>query len=415
MKRFASFLIFLAAAHTAFAQDFSLEEAWRSARTNYPLIKKYDLIKKSTDYSLQNANKAYLPQFSIGGQATYQSDVTRIPANIPGVKEISKDQYKLQGELSQLLYDGGTSHAQKEIVKAGELAQLQNIEVNMLSVKERVTDIYFGILLLEEQLAQNKIRRETLSASLKKAEAAYANGTSYKSNVNELQAELLNVDMNAKELSSDNKAFRDMLGLLTGKTIDENTRLSKPVSFRPDENINRPELKLFDLQKSVYDAQKKKLQADWMPRLSAFVQGGYGRPGLNMLDNNFNLFAMGGLRLAFPINNLYNWKNNVKMTELNKRQLDTDKEIFMINTKTTLQKQLRDQEKFTALLGEDDKIIALRQEVMKAAEAQLDNQVITVSEFINKLNAANLASQTKFLHELQLLKSIYTYQNAAGN
>lgn len=396
------------------AQQLTLDEAYALARTNYPAIKKLDLINQSTKYSLQNAGMAYLPQFSINGQATYQSEVTKIPMTLPGVKEMSKDQYKIVGEVNQLLYDGGAVSAQKEILKATEAVQLQNIDVTMQSVKERITDMYFGVLLMDEQLAQNKLRKESLEAALRKAEAAYANGVSFKSNVNELKAEVLNVDMNAMEIKTEQNAYKDMLSQLIGKQIDEGTILVKPGTLPDFSGINRPEVKMFDLQKNVYNAQKKKLQSDWMPKISAFAQGGYGRPGLNMLSDNFEPFAIGGIRFTFPLNNMYSWKNNLKINEINQRQLEADKETFLVNTNATLQKQLRDQQKYEALIKEDDKIIELREEITKSAQAQLDNNVITVSEFITKLNAEHQARQVKHLHQLQLLKAKYNFSNTSG-
>ena len=407
-----SFILF---AQPAFTQQLTLEDAWQLAKVNYPLIKKNEMIKESAKFSLQNVGKAFLPQFTINGQATYQSDVTSIPIAMPGINEMSKDQYRLAGEVSQLLYDGGSVNAQKEILKATEAVQLQNIEVSMQSVKERITDIYFGILLLEEQLAQTKLRRSSLEAALKKAEAAYKNGVSFKSNVTELKAEILAVNMNDIEIISERRAYMEMLSKITGEPIQGNTVFVKPATL-PDFNaINRPEVKFFDTQKTVYEAQKKKLQADWMPKISAFAQGGYGRPGLNMLNNNFAPFALGGVRFSFPINNVYTWKNNLKIVELNQRQLEAEKEAFLINTNATLQKQLQDQHKYEALIAEDEKLIELRQEITKSAQAQLENNVITVSEFINKLNAEHQARQIKYMHQLQLLKAKYNYLITSGN
>jgi outer membrane protein TolC len=417
MKKIYLTILSFMALSGAMAQTFTLEDAWQAAKANYPAIKKYGLIKKSTEYSLQNANRAYLPQFSLGGQATYQSDVTKIPISLPNIKiqEMSKDQYKIQAEVSQLIYDGGAINAQKEILKATEAAQLQNIEITMQSVKERVSDIFFGILLLDEQLEQTRLKKESLEASLKKADAAYANGAGFKSNVNELKAEILSANMTAIEIKSAQQGYKDMLFLLTRKEITEKTTFVKPAPTAISTGIHRPELTLFDVQKNLYDAQRKKLHSEWMPKFSAFVQGGYGRPGLNMLNNDFAAFAIGGIRFSFPINSIYNWKNNTKMIELNKEQLDTDKETFLLNTHLSLQKQSRETEKYKNLLTEDDSMIELRKAVATAARSQLDNNVITVSEFIQKLNAQYLAMQMKSLHELQYIQSSYNYSNISGN
>lgn len=407
--------LLLATIHIAAAQQLSLEEAWRLGRENYPAIKKYNLIKAVNDYTLQNAAKAYLPQFSANAQATWQTEVTRIPVAIPGIKEMNKDQYRLQAEATQLIYDGGAVKAQQALQSANTAVQLQGIEVAMHTIKERITEIYFGILLMDEQLAQQKLRTEVLESTLKKAEAALANGVSYRSNVQELKAELLNAQMVAHEIKTDQRGYKDMLAKLLGATIHEETTFVKPATVNVSDEINRAELKLYDLQKAVYDTQKKKLHSDWMPKISAFVQGGYGRPGLNMLDNNFSPYAIGGIRLSFPVSNLYTRENNLKIIELNKQQLEADREAFILNTDINLQKQASEIKKYESLILEDDKIIEIRKSVTASAQAQLDNNVITVTEFITKLNAEYAARQTKYLHQLQLLKAKYNYNNTSGN
>lgn len=402
--------------NTCFAQTLTLEDAFELARKNYPAIQKNELIKKATDFSLQNVSKAYLPQVSVSGQATYQSEVTSIPLNMPSIQEMSKDQYRIQAEVSQLLYDGGNIQAQKDLIKANEAVQEQAIEVTMQNVNEKITDMYFGVLMLDEQLKQNNLRRESLNSALKKAEAAYANGVSYKSNVNELKAELLNVDMSDIEIKSNQQAYKDMLGEMIGQNITEAQTFTFPQNISTEAlTLNRPEVKLYDLQKNVYEVQKKKYNAEWMPKVSAFVQGGYGRPGLNMLNNDFSPFAIGGIRFSFPINSLYTYKNNIKIAELNQQQLEVDKENFIVNNNLQLKQKQREIEKYQALINEDDKIIELRQSVTQSAQAQLDNNVITVSEFIAKLNAEHLARQTKYLHQLQLLKSKYNLSKTLGN
>lgn len=396
------------------AQTLTIDEAWAQAANNYPAIKKLDLIKKATAYSMQNVSTSYLPQLSIGGQATYQSAVTKVPVTMPNIKEMSKDQYRIQADVSQLIYDGGIVKAQKDILKAGEAVQLQSIEVTMQQVKERVAELYFGILLFDEQLVQYRLRKETLEASLQKAEALLENGVNFKSNVNELKAEILNADMGAIEMRSEQRGFKDMLALMTGNEIADAVVFVKPAIIHTNGILARPELRLFEFQKNTFDAQKKKLQSEWMPKVSAFAQGGYGRPGLNMLDNSFQPFAIGGIRLSFPINSLYTYKNNLKIIDINKQQIDADKETFVLSTNAMLKKQQKEIDKFQLLMKEDDKLVALRQSITQAAQAQLDNNVITVTEFITKLNAEYLAKQTKMLHQLQLLKSSYNYQITSG-
>jgi outer membrane protein TolC len=410
-----SAVIFILFSQLCVAQTLTLEEVFQLARQNYPLIQKQDLIQQSTKYSLENAAKLFLPQFTINGQATYQSEVTQIPINMPGVKALSKDQYRLQGEISQLIYDGGIIKNQKELLKANEAVQLQNTEVNLYAVKEKMAQLYFSILLFDAQLKQSNILKQNLIAALKKAEANLKEGIVFKSTVNELKAEILNTEMSETELRSDRKSYKEMLALFIGKSLNDDAEFIMPQQAEiSQKEIKRPELKLFDLQKNTLNLQEQKLKTNWHPRLSAFVQGGYGRPGLNMLNNNFSTWAMGGLRLNFPLNSLYTLKNDKTILDLNRKQIEKDEEIFLLNTKVSLQKENNDIEKYQELIRHDDKMILLREEIAKSAEAQLANGVITTSEYINKLNAENLARQMKNLHIIQLLKAKTDYQITVG-
>ena len=414
MKRILVIILMLMFSHQGFSQTFTLEEAFQLARQNYPLIQKQGLIQQATQYSLENASKAFLPQLGFSGQATYQSDVTSIPVAMPGVKEMAKDQYRVQGEVSQLIYDGGVIKNQKDLLRANEAVQLQNVEVSLNSLKERIAQLYFSVLLFDAQLKQRDIYKENLTGALKKAEENLKEGTTFKSSVNELKAEIINADITEAEIKSDRRGYKDMLAMFVGKPLSDETQFVVPSQKTMATTLNRPELRLFDLQKKSLDVQEQKLKTDWMPRVSAFVQGGYGRPGLNMLDPDFAPFAIGGVRFSFPLGSLYTYKNNKAIVDINRKQIEADKQTFILNTNALLQKENSDITKYRELMKQDDEVIALREEVTKSAQAQLANGVITTNEYINKLNAENLARQMKNLHMVQLLKAQTNYQTIAG-
>ncbi|MGH2646666.1 MAG: TolC family protein, partial [Ginsengibacter sp.] len=273
-------LFFTTIQSNAQTKQLTIEECYKLAKQNYPLIKKHDLIEKSASYSLENASKLYLPQFAVNGQASYQSqtiDFSKALPPIPGASfpTLSKDQYKIQAEVSQQIYDGGVSKNQKELILANDSIQQQSLEVSLNNIKDRVTQIYFSILLMSEQLKQNEIRKSDLQSALNKQTAALQNGTAFKSNVDELKAEVINVDMADIEFEANSKAYTNMLSLLIGETIDDNTELTEPEPAPVNPGINRPELKLFDLQKKSFDIKEKQLKSDYTPKLSAFVQGAY--------------------------------------------------------------------------------------------------------------------------------------------
>ncbi|MFY0255452.1 TolC family protein [Chitinophaga sp. 30R24] len=421
-KKMCCFLIFsvLSGQLPAQPRSLTLEECYTMARQNYPLIKQHDLIALSSRYSIENAGKLYLPQLTVSGQASYQSQTISFADVIPPLPglmlpQLSKDQYKIQAEITQQIYDGGFTRLQKESSKANEAIQQQQLEVNLYAIRDRVTQLYFSILLMEAQLKQNDIKKADLQSTTEKTQAALANGVAYHSNVDELKAEIVSSDMNATEFIANRKAYMKMLSLFINQPIDDSVVLTWPAPVLPQQGIHRPELTWYDVQKKAVDVEEKQLRSNYLPRLNAFLQGAYGRPTLNIVDNKFGPWWVGGVRLNWSLGSLYSLKNNRQLLNINRQNLDVSKETFLFNTYLSLEQQNQDVSKFAELINQDDDAIALRTSVKKSAQAQLDNGVITVHEFISKLNAENLAKQSRILHRIQLLQAQYNYKNTSGN
>lgn len=405
---------------SAQVNQLTIDSCYILARRHYPQIKKQDLIAKSFAYSLENASRVYLPQLTINGQATYQSQtidfrdvLPAAPAN--SIPTISKDQYKIQAEISQQIYDGGSTQNQKELIRANEAIRQQTLEVDLNTLKDRVNQVYFSILLMTEQLKQNEIRKTDLRGALDKANAAFKQGSGFRSNVDELKAELLNVDMTGIEFKSNRKAYLNMLSLLIGRPVDETTELQQPDPQPVVTEINRPELKRFDLQKETFNIREKQLKSEYLPKLNAFIQGAYGRPTLNFIDNAFGAWWMGGIRFNWSLGNLYSLKNNKALLAIDRQNQDIEKETFLFNTHLNLSQENVNINKYSALIQKDDSAISLRASVSLSAKAQLDNGVITVHEYINKLNDENLSRQLRILHHIQLLQALYNYKTTSGN
>ncbi|MEO6135943.1 MAG: TolC family protein [Ginsengibacter sp.] len=398
-------------------KTLSIEDVYHLARKNYPLTKQRDLIAKTKDYSLSNAAKGYLPVFSVNGQATYQSTVTSFPFQIPGlsIPEFNRDQYKFSAQADQIIYDGGIIKTQKETATANEILQQQNLEVQLYSFYDRVNQLFFGAILMDEQLQQNSLLQQDIQNGIDKAKALVANGVACRSSVDELSAQLLQTQQARVEFVATKKAFLDMLGLFLDAKLDESTILEKPAQPVLTDIVSRPELLAFDSQKKIYDLQGKLLKNQLKPRISFFAQGGYGRPGLNFLSNTFEWYYTGGLRLLWNFGSLYTLNNNQRLLEINRSSLDVQQETFLFNTKILQKQQHANVEKYDSLIQKDEAIIELRSSVKKAAYAQLENGVLTAHDYINQVNAEDHARQSKILHEIQILQAQYSYQNIVGN
>lgn len=417
LNKIAAGCFFIASPFMLSAQSnsFSLDTCFTLAKKNYPLVKQYDLIAKAKEYSLENITKGYLPQISINGQAAYQSDVTQLPKNIPGVPVLSKDQYKFYADINQPIYDGGITREQKKIQEANSIADQQELEVELYQLKDRINQLFFGILLIDEELKQNTLTKSDIQLGLYKINAQIANGAALRSNADVLKAELMKADQQTIELNSNRKTYTDMLGLFINKPLDENTIFIKPSGMVPSEGINRPELLMYDSKNKILDAQNNLLTAQNRPRLSFFVQGGFGRPAFNILSNNFDPFYIGGLRLIFPLSGFYSLKNNRELIHISQENIDIQKQTFLFNTHIAVKQENNDILKLQQFLKSDDEIISLRINVKKAALAQLENGVINSSDYLREVNAEDNARQNKILHEIQLLMAEYNEQNMTGN
>lgn len=398
-------------------KPLSIDSCYALARKNYPLAKQKDLVEKSRDYSVENAAKGFLPQLNFGGQATYQSAVTELPIHIPGVSipELSKDQYKVYGEVDQPLTDAITIKQQKDLLKASAAIEDQSLEVELYKLKDRINQLFFGALLIDEQLAQNELLKKDIESGISKTSAAVANGTSYKSNLSVLKAELLKNNQHAIELKASRKAYLEMLGLFIKRPLTEGTSLEKPAIKALSDNINRPELSLFESQKKSIDIQDKLLTSKNIPHLGLFFQEGYARPGLNFLTNKFDWYYIGGIRFSWSASGLYTLKKERKILNINRSLIDLQKDVFLFNTSLAVKQQTEEMKKLEDLIAVDSDIIALRTEVKDAANAQLENGVTTANDFLREVNAEDQARQNLLLHQIQLLIAQYNYQNTTGN
>jgi len=396
----------------------TLEECYALAQVQYPLSKKRDLIKKSSDFTIENLSKEYLPRFDMFAQASYQSEVTKVPIRTPGlnIPELNKDQYKLYGEVNQLLYDGGIIKQQKQVAAAQLKVQDQQLQVELYQLKERVANLYFGMLVFNEQLKQNELLKKDIQIGINTVSAQLKNGTAYRSSVDLLRAEYLKAEQQAISIRSYKKAYAAMLGLFINREITMNTSLKtpSPPALLPVE-INRPEINFFNYSGQSFELDKKSIIAANRPKLNFFFQGGIGNPALNFLKEAFEPYYIGGIRLAWSFTGFYTSKRQQQILDLKIREIETDKETFLFNTTQAVQQQEAEIARLAEYLVSDDEIITLRNNVKRAALAQLENGVISPADYLKEVNEENQALQNKIIHQTELLFAKYKQQLITGN
>lgn len=402
----------------AWAQ-LSVEECQKKARDNYPLIKRYELIEKSKEYNLSNAGKGYLPQFSMSAKASYQSDVTELPVRMPGIdiKSMSKDQYSATIDVNQTIWDGGTISAKKEITRTAANVELKQLEVDLYTINDRVNQMFFGVLLLDARLKQNDLLQEELQRNHNLVSSYIQNGIANQADLDAIRVEQLKAKQTKAQLEANRRAYLEMLSLLIGEQLDKDITLQKPdgQALAIPNAIKRPELELFDAQISNLEMQKKSIKASYMPKLGLYLTGGYGKPGLNMLESDFSAYYIGGVRLSWNFGSLYTQKNDKKLIEINQNTVMTQRETFLFNTNLEVSQENNEIKKNRDLLKYDDEIIALRGNVKKAAEAKLANGTLTVTDLMQEVTNEDMAKQDKIQHEIELLLSIYNLKFTTNN
>ena len=412
MKQAIFFLTLLLVTTTARAQ-LTLEECRRSAQENYPLVRRYELIEKAREYDLSNAGKGYLPQFSLSGKATWQSDITKLPVSLPGVdvKTAPKDQYQLMLEVQQTLWDGGDVRNRKRITHASSEVEMEKQHVDMYALNDRVNQLFFGILLIDERLQQNRLLQDDLQRTHQQVAHYMANGIAAQSDLDAISVEQLNVKQQRIDLEMSRGAYLSMLSAFIGRELSPETQLVKPVSEEPAGGVeilnDRPELRWFSAQEQQLSVQTAALNTRLMPRLGVFVQGAYGNPGLNMLKDDFGAYCMAGVRMSWNFGSLYTLKNDRRRLDTNRRQVETSREVFLFNTRLEATQQDANILSMRRQMADDDEIIRLRSNIRRAAGAKVENGTLTVTDLLREITNESLARQTKALHEVQLLMSVW--------
>ena len=396
----------------------TLEEANRLARNNFPAIKQLDLVKQTAGLHVENLKKGFLPQLSFNGQATYQSDVTGLNLSLPGVKidPINKDQYKLSAEISQLLYDGNQNRSEREKQLLHAEVEQQKVEVELYKLRERINQLFMNILFMEAQMKQANLVKKEIDDGINKVEAQVQNGIVLRSNLNQLKAEQLKAVQRIRELSATRNGLLEVLGMFLGKELHNEVVFEMPEIAQTNlpADISRPEIKLFADQVKLNTQLLKSIQAKNRPRASLFLQSGYGRPALNMLNNQFDFYYLGGLRINWSLGNLYTSKSEKQLVDINRRLIGIQQEVFLLNSNTQMKLQEAEINRFRELISVDEEIIKLRQQVTAAAKAQLDNAVISTSDFIQQVNAEDNARQAMITHQVQLVQAQVNYMTITG-
>ena len=417
MRRTILLLLMVLTALTSRAQ--TLEECCRLAREHYPEIRQYDLIAETEQYNISNAARAWIPQVVLSGQATYQSATPTYPeafnqmiaANGLDMSGVRKDQYKVVIDVSQNIWDGGQSKANREIAKAEAAVECSRVDVSLYDLQSRIQNLYFGILLLDERVAQTETLIEVLDANLNRMCTYYKNGVAMQSDVDAVEAELLTAHQTLSQVEASRASYRRMLEVFIGQSLTDKT-LTRPAMVAVASRTSaHPKLAMFDAQSNILSAQRNAITASVMPRFSVFAQGYYGYPGLDMFKSmvsaEWTLNAIVGVRMSWNIGAFYTKKNNLNKLDVAERQISVQRDIFLFNTQMQSTQDDGEIARLRSALEDDNRIVELRRSVRMAAESRLENGVIDATDLLRKIADETTATLNRSTHEIELLQATY--------
>ena len=395
----------------------TLEECQQAAEKNYPLIKQYGLIAKTTQLTVKNIQKGWLPQVTASAQATYLSAVTAWPESMQtmyqqmglNMKGLRKDQYKIGVDLQQTIYDGSAISSQRNIAQQEGKVQEVQTETNLYQVRRRVNEMYFSLLLLNEQIQLNEDVKTLLLSSEKKLSAMVKGGTAATSDLDNVRAERLSVEQQNENLKQQKQMLQRMLSVFCGLEVN-NTQKPAPVQIASSVN-NRPEMRLYNSQLELTEAKEKALDTQLRPKLGLFAQGYYGYPGLNMFEDMMNrkwsLNGIVGIKLSWNVSALYTHKNDKAKLNAQREMIENAREVFLFNNKLEEIQQSENISRYQTMMKSDDEIIVLRTNVRKAAESKLTHGIIDVISLLREINNENAAKTQQSIHEIDMLKEMY--------
>lgn len=388
----------------------SLNEARSMARDNFPAIRQYRMIEQSRDFTLDNVMKGWLPQVSITAGAYGFTDILKSDKKM---EQAGMDMNNFMANASvmikQSVYDGGQIAARKKVVWSESQVQKQQLDVSMYAINEQVDQLFFGILLLDEQLKQNALLQKDLATSEQTIRSMMAGGIANQTDLDAILVERLKAEQQNESLLASRQSYLRMLGVFVGKDLAAAAEtLEKPAQGYVRANVNRPELKYYASQNLLLDAQRKQLNTQLRPTVGIFGMGMVHSKMSDMLNNGM---MMAGVSVSWNIGALYTRKNDIRKIEVQRQINDSQREVFLFNNRLQNEEANGAIASLKRQIEKDEEIVRLRENIRGKSDRKVELGTKSVNELVSDINAVSLARAQKAMHEIQLLKEIYRQKN----
>ena len=425
MKKLIIFILLIYNTNVYSQDTLYLDSCISISLKKYPIFQDKILNNKISDLNIKNNKSIFLPDIDFEAKASYQSDIFRLDIEFPDIPGFEfnfpdppLDQYNFSINVFQLIYDGGSVKNLNFIEQKKLSAELKKTDIELYKLREQVENIYFSILMLQKTEEQLILTVNEIKQKKKTVQSAVTNGILTSDNIDILQAEIYKLEQNLIEIEENKNSGIKILQELMSTELSDNTKLKLPNDFElkiDSLTISRPEDELFTIQTDILKANEKLLQSNRLPKLGAFAQGGYGNPGLTMINDEWNPYFIVGAKLSWNIWDKNNTIRKKDILKINSELIDTKRKTFHKNINILCEKELAEISKLERMIVKDIEIIKLQNNICKKASSKLNNGIITSTDYISLLNDKNRSVINSEIHKIQLIRSKRNYIRIKGN
>ncbi len=395
------------------AHALSLEACLRLAHDNYPAIRQYGLIAQSRDYTLENVAKGWLPKVSASAGASAFTDVLK---ETPTMRQMGVKMKNYVADASvivrQNVYDGGQIAMSKQLTSAQTDVLKRQLEVSLYAINEQVEQLYFGILLIDAQLSQNRLFLDDLANSEQTVRSMMKGGVASQTDLDALLVEKVKACQQQESLESARQSYLRMLGVFIGKSIGEGETLEKPVVVDALAGnrwgANRPELQYYDSQDLLLATQRRQLDTRLKPTVSLFGAGLIHSRATDMVNN---AILAGGISLSWNIGALYTRKNDIRKLDVQRQMNGVQRDVFLFNNRLQNEEASGTVQSLRRQIAQDDEIVRLRENIRSKSDKKVQLGTESINELVRDINAVSQARAQKARHEIELLKETYRIKN----
>jgi outer membrane protein TolC len=364
-------------------------------------------LESATNLQIKNISTTYLPKLDLNASASWQSDVTAVSIPSPGMSIPSPDpdQYRFTLDIAQIIWDGGSTPLRKSVANAQLEVDKSSIQSELYGLRDRVNDAFFSLALIDISIKQLNLMKDELNTRLESMNAGVREGVILPSSTFSLKAEILRLEQKIIELPLRKVSLLNQLESLTQLKFSTSDVFSLPSIEDAGENeINRPELLSFASQKTLLDTRSELIGRKRMPMVSGFLTSGLGKPGLNMLSNDWDTHLIAGARITW---NIWDWnvtKREREQLMIQKQVIDLRQQTFEQGIESGVVSSENQIETISKQLTLDKEIVDLLEQVKSKSASQLSNGVISSTEYLTDFNAASRAMLDMEYRKLLLIK-----------